>query len=158
MTEMYLWVGILWYDACRWVSVYVKLSTALAVGESLCTMSTFVNTPDDEYKERRQLCLYSLAKSRPLFFFACLFAPPCKCVNFIFSSVHLLPHMHNLKLCSIAHTIIFKLLILLINLILLSFLLSFPFPNCMLEIWNGQYKIGDIQWNQWILVLNLADT
>lgn len=44
--------------------------------------------------------------------------------NLLTGSDHLLPHMHNLQLCSIPHTIIFKLLILSINALLLLMSLS----------------------------------
>lgn len=74
MTEMYLWVGIVWYDACVWVSVYVKLSAALAVWDSLWAVyHKICKHTWWRIQWRWQLYLFSLANFTPVLLVFVLF-------------------------------------------------------------------------------------
>lgn len=87
MTEMYLWVGTVWYDACGWVSVNLSKPCC-----ELCSLSTFVNTHDDEYNGTYSISIFSCKNHKCVF----LFLTVCATMNMSemssYLSIHLLSH------------------------------------------------------------------
>ncbi len=127
----------------------------------LCTVSTFVNTPDDEYNEDDNYIYFLLQNPDLCFSFSVCLHCHMEVWNFAFTGSDQSVATHaQPRVCSITHTIIFKLLILLINVLwlLMSPLpaLVIPFPNCMLSHTNyhtaPQPKwTRDMKWRIWDL-------